>query len=131
MSVTIKTTIQGEAYEFTGANAAEVQALVAEMAATLDATLNSLTIVKQLATAKSVLGGTTAPTTTYQAPATPLQTYTAPAQQAAPAPQGPPGTVAPVCIHGPRQYVAKANWKAWFCPTPKGTPGQCDPEWIK
>lgn len=42
---------------------------------------------------------------------------------------------APTCVHGPRKYVtgsgAKGPWKAWMCPTPKGTPGQCAPEWIK
>lgn len=37
----------------------------------------------------------------------------------------------PLCKHGPREYVAKANWKAWMCPSPKGTPDKCDPEWVK
>lgn len=36
---------------------------------------------------------------------------------------------APVCNHGAMVYKegqsAKGAWKAWFCPTPKGTPGQC------
>jgi len=47
------------------------------------------------------------------------------AQQAAPA----AGPVAPVCQHGPMTYregtSARGPWKAYFCPTPKGTPGQC------
>lgn len=39
------------------------------------------------------------------------------------------------CVHGPRQYRegqgAKGTWKAWFCPTPKGTPDQCEPVWVR
>lgn len=50
-------------------------------------------------------------------------------QQAAPA-------ASPKCAHGDRQYRQDKNtnppkWRAWMCPTPKGTPGQCEPEWIK
>lgn len=41
----------------------------------------------------------------------------------------------PVCKHGPKQYKegmgAKGKWRAYFCPAPKGTPDQCQPEWIK
>ncbi len=41
----------------------------------------------------------------------------------------------PSCEHGERKYVtgtsAKGPWFAYMCPTPKGTPGQCPPEWIK
>jgi hypothetical protein len=36
----------------------------------------------------------------------------------------------PQCAHGPRTPVAKANWRAWFCPTPKDTPGKCEPIFI-
>ena len=35
------------------------------------------------------------------------------------------------CDHGWMQYKtgqgAKGQWEAYFCPTPKGTPGQCKP----
>ncbi|GLY55354.1 hypothetical protein [Lentzea sp. NBRC 102530] len=46
-------------------------------------------------------------------------------QQAAPA-------HAPQCQHGARVYrqdkkATPPAWTAWFCPTPKGTPGQCEP----
>ena len=38
----------------------------------------------------------------------------------------------PSCAHGPRTAKsgssAKGPWRAWFCPTPKDTPGQCKPE---
>lgn len=54
-------------------------------------------------------------------------------QPSAPQQGAPSG--APMCAHGERNYVtgngAKGPWKAWMCPTPKGTPGKCDPEWIK
>jgi hypothetical protein len=42
----------------------------------------------------------------------------------------PPG--APTCDHGPRVRrtgtSGKGPWVGWFCPTPKGTPGQCQPK---
>lgn len=61
---------------------------------------------------------------------------TTPAAPATPAVQaGPPGTQAPSCPHGVKTYKtskpgAAKTWKAWMCPTPQGTPGQCPPEWI-
>lgn len=63
-----------------------------------------------------------------------------PAQPAA-APVAQPAAAAPAadagmtCAHGPRQYVtgqgAKGPWKAWMCPTPKGSPDKCDPIWVR
>ena len=39
------------------------------------------------------------------------------------------------CVHGAMTYRtgngAKGPWQAYFCPTPKGTPGQCDPQFIR
>ena len=65
-------------------------------------------------------------------------TPVAPPQTFAPVP--PPAATAPVatgaktCPHGPmvaRQGSgAKGPWKGWMCPTPKGTPGQCEPVWL-
>lgn len=44
------------------------------------------------------------------------------------------GTV-PSCQHGQKNAKsgasAKGPWRAWMCPTPKGTPGQCEPEWVR
>ena len=41
---------------------------------------------------------------------------------------------APMCAHGPRTFRtgvgAKGPWQAWMCAAPKGTPGQCPPEWV-
>ena len=88
------------------------------------------------------------------APEQPPAVYAPPAVEAAPqypalpaAPAWGPAPVAPVpghtfaqsavpaCQHGPRAprsgVSAKGPWKAWFCPTPKGTPGQCDATWAK
>ena len=56
------------------------------------------------------------------------------AAPAAPAPAAAPAAFAqaavPQCQHGPRQPVAKSNWKAWFCPTEKGDPTKCDPIFV-
>lgn len=39
------------------------------------------------------------------------------------------------CKHGPMKLRtgagAKGPWKAWMCPSPKGTPDQCEPIWIR
>ena len=39
------------------------------------------------------------------------------------------------CKHGPMTprtgNGAKGPWKAYMCPSPKGTPDQCEPEWIR
>jgi hypothetical protein len=41
----------------------------------------------------------------------------------------------PVCQHGPKVWregvSSKGPWKAWMCPSPKGTPGQCPPDFIR
>jgi hypothetical protein len=40
----------------------------------------------------------------------------------------------PKCQHGQRigreGNGAKGPWRAYFCPTAKGTPDQCDPVWV-
>lgn len=59
----------------------------------------------------------------------------APAQPAPPAqPQAPAGVETKTCQHGTKVYRtsppnAPKKWAGWFCPSPKGTPGQCPPEW--
>lgn len=41
----------------------------------------------------------------------------------------------PQCAHGERVLREgtgpKGPWAGWFCNTPKGTPDQCSPEWVK
>ena len=53
-------------------------------------------------------------------------------QQAAPQGGGAP---APSCTHGPMVFRSGnkngRDWKAYFCPTPRGTQGQCDPQFIR
>lgn len=53
--------------------------------------------------------------------------------EAAPAPSFTQAAT-PMCSHGPRQarsgQSAKGPWKAYFCPTDKGTPGQCSPMFV-
>lgn len=66
------------------------------------------------------------------APATPPSaTWGAPAT----APQTASPSSQPMCAHGPRVIrkgvSAKGPWMGAFCPTAKGTPGQCEPQWIK
>lgn len=91
----------------------------------------------QLAKGAGVAGPlVVAPTTATPAPA-PVAAAPAPAgwdQPAAPAPTFASAAI-PSCQHGPRTarggVGAKGPWKAWFCPTPKGTPGQCDAVWVQ
>lgn len=44
-------------------------------------------------------------------------------------------TPAPTCHHGTKVFKsgvgAKGPWAAYFCPSPKGTPDQCEPDWRK
>lgn len=47
----------------------------------------------------------------------------------------PPGMEAPGCPHGTKTFregkgKSGKPWRAWFCPAPKGTAGQCKPTWI-
>jgi len=41
----------------------------------------------------------------------------------------------PQCPHGARTPIARVGnngpWKGWMCPTPKDTPGQCKPMYVK
>lgn len=57
----------------------------------------------------------------------PQQGQQAPPSWAQPAAQGP----GPTCQHGPMVHRSGnkngRDWSAHFCPTPKGTPGQCQP----
>ncbi|WP_458682247.1 hypothetical protein [Prescottella equi] len=54
-----------------------------------------------------------------------------------PAAQSAPGGDQKFCKHGAMQFRSGVNqnsgkaWKAFFCPTPKGTPDQCKAEFIR
>jgi hypothetical protein len=54
----------------------------------------------------------------------------------APVPPAPTSDVfSPTCKHGVKKHKtgngAKGEWQAWMCPSPKGTPDQCTPDWIR
>jgi hypothetical protein len=103
----------------------------AEFKANLDSALGSVDAEGLLTTMATSLVG--APTSIAQAVANlaPLGVTPAPTQTFTP-------STAPVgrtCKHGPMQTRtgtgAKGPWKAYMCPSPKGTPDQCDPQWIR
>jgi hypothetical protein len=60
------------------------------------------------------------------------QVQTTPVPQAQPAQAAPQGVPGPQCKHGAMvQRSGNKNGRAWtgyFCPTPKGTPDQCSPQ---
>jgi hypothetical protein len=62
--------------------------------------------------------------------AAPAAAYASAPAAVAAAPLAVPG--APRCNHGPRTRRAGTNqrgpWVGWFCPSPKGTPDQCKPD---
>lgn len=45
------------------------------------------------------------------------------------------GPAGKICKHGEMQKRtgagAKGPWKAYMCPSPKGTPDQCEPIWVR
>jgi predicted RNase H-like HicB family nuclease len=69
------------------------------------------------------LGGTVVQETTFAPVPPPAQAVAAPLVA---------GTRS--CSHGTmvtrKGSGAKGEWKGYFCPTPKGTPDQCTPEWV-
>jgi hypothetical protein len=112
-----------------------------QFAANLEAVADNAQLVAETLTKIQAIGAaaplvnTAAPTPPpAPAPAAPA----APGWGAAPAAAAPPAAFAaatvPSCQHGPRTprsgASGKGPWKAWFCPTPKGTPGQCDAIWV-
>lgn len=95
--------------------------------------VDAITQLQALGSAAVLIAADSAPVQQFPSepqPA-PVATGWGAAPAAAPAASAPPAAFAqsavPACAHGPRTPVAKANWRAWFCPTPKDTPGKCDP----
>lgn len=90
--------------------------------------LNGLTPQEQVAVATiqaAVPATVVAPQIPQQAPFAPV-----PPPQAAPIVAG-----STSCIHGAMSAKkgngAKGEWRGWFCPTPKGTPDQCKPQFVQ
>ena len=107
--------------------------LIAEMSGDAEV----VALARAAGTASTLIGGNTvAP----PAPATQAPPTTAWPSAPVPAPAFANATV-PQCQHGPRTARSgagpKGPWRAYFCPTPKGTPDQCEaiflnrnsPEW--
>ena len=128
-----------------------------ELHARLDAVRPGFPVISEVAaelaaiyTAAKDLGATEVPNPPVAAPATvitaaPQQAWAAPApaqaQQSWVVPPQTPSTTAPApvaggktCIHGAMSFKSGAKngkpWSGFFCPTPKGTQGQCDPVWV-
>lgn len=109
-------------------------------AAALSLQIGSLLETTRLIDAASITeGGLHGSTPLPEAPSAPQWGGTPPA--APPAPPAAPAaftqaaTAIPACIHGqrtPRSGTgAKGPWKAFFCPSPKGTPNQCEAIWVR
>lgn len=129
-------TIQG--YTF-----AEYQMARAELIDDLQQDLEAVQLAKAVANAAPIVGGGTA----VAAPAAAVPTAPPAPAPAAPSAAGGWGkpNLAPVpsftqattpgCNHGPRTarrgVGAKGPWAAWFCPTAKGDPTQCEAIFVK
>lgn len=110
-------------------SAGDMLRLTADVSELADQIIENLTTVDQIILAKSVMAtgvinpgdaGVVRPQTSLSQPP--------------PSADGTP--TAPVCLHGTKKFQeskpgAPKEWKAWFCPSPKGTPDQCQPEWIR
>lgn len=117
-------------------------ALAVQLAGVADGeVLTSITTVSALLEAGANLQPVTAPQGVPAALQSPAERAVTNAWAPPPVPPQPPtptgvGQVQPPqCPHGTRVFRqgvgAKGPWQAYFCPTPKDTPGQCAPEWIK
>lgn len=124
-------------YRF-GTNQQSMLNVRAEDADTLKIQLDGLAygeVISSLTHLDQVLQAGTAltPVTSAAAPAPPVIPQQTPAQVQAQALANYQQTAAPQCPHGTRVHRtgvgAKGPWSAYFCPTPKGTPGQCEPQW--
>lgn len=75
------------------------------------------------------------PVTSAAAPPPPVVPQRTPQQVQAQANEAYQQNTPPSCPHGQRVYRtgqgAKGPWQAYFCPTPKGTPGQCEAQWVR
>ena len=108
-----------------------------EFAANLESIADNAQLVAETLTKVQAIGAA-APLVNVAAPTPPpAAAPAAPGWGAPAAPAAPPAFAAaavPACQHGPRTprrgQSAKGPWAAWFCPTPKGTPGQCDAIWV-
>lgn len=118
------TKINGDLFTVRGDSFDEFHTNLAHAGANLQAFITDVSVLQA--------AGHAAPLVNNSTPAAPA--WAAPQatgwEQASPPPAAANAAV-PVCAHGPRTPRAgngtNGPYKAWFCPTPKGTPGQCSP----
>lgn len=135
------TKVEGDLFTIRGDSFSEFVTHLSETAGVV-AVNNLLNVLNRLTPQETqavavIQGAIPATIVTYDAdkvnaPAVPQQTSFAPV---------PPPAVAPVvagttsCIHGvmnaKKGNGAKGEWRGWFCPTAKGTPDQCKPQFIQ
>lgn len=86
--------------------------------------------IENLATS-GVAGAITPPS--VSAPVSAAPAAPAPVPQAAPAPAAP--AAGQTCKHGTMTYREgqgkRGPWRGYFCPSPKGTPDQCEPQFVR
>lgn len=101
---------------------------------TVPAVANLVSIIDGVAAVQAVFPGSTVIESPQPTPVAPAQPFAPVAPPPSAAPATPTG---PVCKHGAmthRTGTNKANgnsWSGWFCPSPKGTPDQCSPQFSK
>lgn len=99
---------------------------IGHLLSVLDGTESTLSEAAAVNTVATGLGGVVA--TDPFAPVAPAPTFN-PSAPVAPAPTASVGDR--TCQHGTMVKRvgngARGEWRAWFCPTPKDTPGQCKP----
>jgi len=105
--------------------------LYAVTAAELEANLQSISDMAQLILATGS-DFSSKSNTAYATQAFAATTIEAPAQQYSSPTSFPEGQ----CRHGQLVWReskpgAPKAWKGWFCPSPKGTPDQCEPKFVR
>lgn len=134
------TKVNGDLFTVRGDNFVEFKTNLSDAVLGLDPILADIGILQAAGHAVPVVN-VAAPVSNTWEPAAEQR----PAPSWAPQPTTPPPAAqgfggqgaAPRCLHGERTFrsgVSKATgkaWQAWFCPTPKDTPGQCEPDFLR
>lgn len=129
------TKINGDLFTVRGDSFEQFHAHLAEAVANAQSLITDIGLLQASGHATPVVVAA-APAAPATPPPAPVQAAEAPIAPATPQQGwGAPAPVKPMCTHGPRTgrsgHGAKGEWRAYFCPTAKGTPGQCEPEWVK
>lgn len=101
---------------------------------TIPTVANLISIIDGVAAVQATFPGSTVVETAQPTPVAPAQPFAPVAPPTTAAPATPTG---PVCKHGAMTHRTGTNktngspWSGWFCPSPKGTPDQCSPQFGK